>query len=932
MNRRMESAKRWLESKSSKSPTKKEKSPSATPLKKSPSTNRKKTISRIILSLTDPTYKEVMHKYFKKMGPKTKSIDVTKPTEAEEAVEVLNEFKGMAGKGKFMKLENWRDPSSDYVEVDDDEAVKKIKIDLTRRMDSTKQWIDPKPTSSATKPKKSPPKRDASPKDDSDDYSDSRKAAPRTLRKKEIPNYANSGENLPSRTAAQVEAERTAKQSLSAKDKKTPNKETPNKDVSKPKLGVYIFDGDRLLHDSSGRETKQRENDIILSLRDSKYRDTLTPYFHELGTEQDKDKNRAAADDVFEMFKEKDARFFKPNGRGKDADCDQVDDSYALQNIYLDIKRRTDSTWWLDENVSASPQKKKSSSVKAKTKKAKPTRNVIVSLSDPDYKKIMEVEFKKLGEKTGPDKREVAAAEEVFNRFKRDGAVFTKLENFRDASSNNFEMDEDEAFRKIRTDMQRRMESAKRWLDGGVNSKSYIDTNKASPRKTSPLVHNVSKKSRLETSKKRELPVQMHRSTPSKKKARTGKSLSGSKVARQSHHQSHRGATESSRRGSKRLASSMNTNSATHRSENALKVTICFGDHVIDTEVDPSLIQPSQNFESFPDRFDPNVRPKVPAYKKQIYIPGNEVYARWLNENDPSSYGTWYSGFVYSSKLAPTNVPGRDMPKLLYHVKFHDGAEGMDLHTEDMMMREQYEAWLRDLEVYYALPELGSAFTTHIPKGARVYAQWNDPTDPKAHGSWLQGTVRGAHDSRRYHVRFDNGDEDDDMSANHVLLDGVYVQLIAEKMRNSRGPVARGNRGPGFASGANGTSGLELITRASQLPSPVRQSLIGNSRETSQNATQRVQKPSSLQFTCEIATEDLALSSNGYLLEELRCDEVFASVTPIARSKTQELHYGIYVNAKKPWVVPMEVDEPPKSNAEREDVSVEELRCEEFLL
>ena len=56
--------------------------------------------------------------------------------------------------------------------------------------------------------------------------------------------------------------------------------------------------------------------------------------------------------------------------------------------------------------------------------------------------------------------------------------------------------------------------------------------------------------------------------------------------------------------------------------------------------------------------------------------------------------------------------------------------------------------------------------------------------DLEAHGSWLQGTVRDANDSGRYHVRFDNGDEDDDMSANHVLLEGVYGQLIKEKMKN----------------------------------------------------------------------------------------------------------------------------------------------------
>ncbi|KAL7501644.1 hypothetical protein ACHAWT_009456 [Skeletonema menzelii] len=1002
MTRRMESAKRWLDSKQSNSPVKKEKSSST---KKSPSTSpnqtvsaRKQTNSSIVLSLTDPTYREVMHKYFRKMGPKTKSTDESKSI----AMQALKEFKRMSG--KFVKIENWRDPNSDYVAVNDDEAVKRIKIDFTRRNDSMKQWLlDSKSKSSVPKSKKSPSKQDSVTKggsddDDSDSDSDSFKPSPRTLRKKEIPNYANSGAEIVSKTALQVEAERTAKQSLSAKDKLSAEessddesdsdsdssvpspralrkKEIPNyansgeKIVSKTalqveaertakqtlsakgkspamkqKLGTYIFESsNRTFYDLSSRVTKLRENDVIISLRDAKYRDALVSYFHRLGTEQDRDKNQEAADEVFEMFKKEGGRFFKPNGRGKDADCDQVEDSFASQNIYLDIRRRTDSTWWWEEEVDVTPSTKKSSSVKMEvTKKAKPTRHVLVSLSDPNYRAVLEVQFKKLGVKTGPDRREIAAAEEVFNRFKREGTAFCRLENFRDASSDPIEMDDDEAFKKIRTDIQRRMESAKRWLKGGVNSKSYADTNKSSPKKAAH-VHKSAKKSRPENSKKRELPIEMHRSSPSKKRVKTGASLSRSEISRHSEgfRKSDRVATESSRRGSKRLASSMNTDAAnasrvrsaslnrSHRvSVNAAKVTICFGDHVINTDADPSLVQPSQShiLESLPGRFDPNVRPSVPAYNKQIYIPGNEVYARWLNENDPSSYGTWYPGYVYSSKLAPTNVPGGDMPKLLYHVKFHDGAEGMDLHTGDMMMREQYEAWLHDLEEYFALPQLGDAFKTRIPKGSRVYAQWIDPSDPEAHGSWLQGTVRDVIDSRRYHVRFDNGDEDDDMSADHVLLDGVYVQLLGEKMKNGSGQVV--NRQSAVASSVNGSSG-HLQQRLGD----------SSSRATAPSNSTRVQKPTTLKFTCEIATEDLDLSSNDGILEELRCDEVLATVKHIARSKTQGIHYGIYVTAK-PWNhtpeleidAPIEIGKPSENEVEREDVSEEELRCEETLV
>ena len=930
MNRRMESAKRWMDPKSSTSPIKKE-SPAKSETKKStqsplhsapkPTPTRKKTNAPIVLSLTDPTYKEVMHKYFKKMGAKVKKVDESKSTEADEAVKALNEFKNIAG--KFLKLDNWRDPNSDYLEVDDDEALKKIKIDLLRRMESSKQWLvqklkgspstKSKMSSSPTKSKKSSPIREASRKDSDDE---SHQVYSRALRKKDIVNYANNGAELGTGISAPVDS--------------APKNISPKRESK----GVYVFDNIRSLYDLSHRPTKQRDSDVIISLRDSKYRDKLLPYFHELGTVHDKDKEKQAADELFEIFKAEGARFFKPNGRGKGADCVELDHSKALQNIYLDLRRRLDTTWWFDEDAkkscNVSPPKKNSSNVKAK-KIAQPTRHVIVSLSDPNYRSIMEEQFTRLGEKKGPDKNEATVAREVFNRFKSDGAVFYKRENFRDATSEPIRMDDEEAFKKIRTDIQRRMESASRWLDGGVNSKSYAET-KVSPQKVSPVVGQT-----RDLHKKRERPLQSHRLSPPKKKKKIDRGYPGSEVSR--YHEGARSTYEvatGSTRGSRRLAGPVITNRV-HASdlENAPKVTICFGSHVIDTEAYQSRIQPAhsyaRNFE-FPDRFDPNVRPAVPTYSQQIYIPGNEVYARWLNDNDPSSYGTWYPGYVHSSKLAPTNVEGSNIPKLLYHVKFYDGAEGMDLHTEDMMMREQYEAWLHYLEVYYALPRLGNAVSSHISKGARVFAQWNDPTDPSAHGSWLQGIVRNTHDSRRYHVRFDNGDEDNDIGENHVVSDGVYVQLLAEKMKNSGSGV---NRGSGVTiSRGNGESGLNLITQASQVPSPMKRRLMDNNRSTAPNHKRK--KPSALLITCEIATEDSTVFSNGSLLDELRCDEVLTS-EHVARSNTQAIHYGIYVKTK-PWrdiaqlVAPIDVDEPSKSNAERQDVSIEELRCQETLV
>lgn len=73
------------------------------------------------------------------------------------------------------------------------------------------------------------------------------------------------------------------------------------------------------------------------------------------------------------------------------------------------------------------------------------------------------------------------------------------------------------------------------------------------------------------------------------------------------------------------------------------KVVICLGEYLIDTELNPSALQPFNDrilhAETLPDYFDPSIRPSAPTNRKQIYIPGNRVFARWLNIDDPGSYG-----------------------------------------------------------------------------------------------------------------------------------------------------------------------------------------------------------------------------------------------------------------------------------------------------
>jgi hypothetical protein len=73
-------------------------------------------------------------------------------------------------------------------------------------------------------------------------------------------------------------------------------------------------------------------------------------------------------------------------------------------------------------------------------------------------------------------------------------------------------------------------------------------------------------------------------------------------------------------------------------------VVICLGDYVIDTEAEPWVLRPSSErkrpAECLPQCFDPSIRPTIPTSIQQIFIPGNHVYARWMDKNDPGSYGT----------------------------------------------------------------------------------------------------------------------------------------------------------------------------------------------------------------------------------------------------------------------------------------------------
>ena len=346
------------------------------------------------------------------------------------------------------------------------------------------------------------------------------------------------------------------------------------------------------------------------------------------------------------------------------------------------------------------------------------------------------------------------------------------------------------------------------------------------------------------------------------------------------------------------------------------RVVICLGSYMIDTEAVPSLLRSSidrKRFaETLPDTFDPSIRPTIPTNNQQIYIPGNKVYARWMNKDDPGSYGSWYPGLICASRIAPIqddrNSTG--VPSLLYHVKFDDGAETIDLDTEDIMMQDQYQAWLKDLERYYSLRIPKDISSTRLAKNTRVYAKWIDPTDPELNGCWMPGRV---HSSKTwegdgnllrysYHINFDNGDQDEDLNDREVLPKEAYTTLLAEKMEKERTKPRM--------------CGFDLIAEASKLSSPIKPAKALSNRHDLELAIEPATKESSM--------EGSDSSIEGSLGDELRSDDVHQSRI----SSPSEV--GRISNTPSPDVHKMKAesaDEKPLMNA---PIAVQDLNSVKF--
>jgi hypothetical protein len=294
------------------------------------------------------------------------------------------------------------------------------------------------------------------------------------------------------------------------------------------------------------------------------------------------------------------------------------------------------------------------------------------------------------------------------------------------------------------------------------------------------------------------------------------------------------------------------------------------------------------------------------------------VYARWLNKEDPGSYGTWYPGFVQSSRVSSDQSDYDDglcgFPNLVYHVRFDDGVLGKDVKADDIMMQNQYEAWLKDLENYYSLPLAEDNTEEVLSMDQRVYAKWVDPTDPDMHARWIRGiiissNVNEADGAITYHVKFADGDEDEELSSDFVLTDAKYEALLQQKIDQGR---------------RRSVSGFDLIHAASKISSPIK-----TSRPFPMNG------PNGGALIPELDDEDDDNNSYATIESELLCHEVLEPPSPLPTHpedpSAPRIHYGLYMTTKPvaitPFLEPARNADKPKKQSNK-DVEMKEVQPE----
>ncbi|KAL7542149.1 hypothetical protein ACHAXR_011562 [Thalassiosira sp. AJA248-18] len=666
---------------------------------------------------------------------------------------------------------------------------------------------------------------------------------------------------------------------------------------------------------SRGTTTQLRKDiDILLSLKDSTYKNVMVGFFQRLGGKRNNENNedeKTAAREALQLFTNRKrgerTRFFKPESRYSSKTYIEVDEAAALEKITADIYRRMESAKrWMnpdnteDDSTKMSPPppqapresshpheyetgKRTTPSRAAAIPSARQSFNTSTKPLPKSAKKNTKRKLLKKVPQSLPFLSNTAVAdiivEEELRAKRKVGSSKTQTRNdqiWQPEEVINF-------FRGLYVHGWGNTEKVSKMIK--TRSNQHVKSYAMKLEKKFPELRKFfSSKQGHKVQEKRGVKVKRHGSVSAKQPmyAPQNDPMMGASLMGTMKHPAARKLTKP-------------------------KVVICLSDHIIDTESEPSLIQPSNNrkrpADTLPDYFDPSVRPSVPTNSQHIYIPGNRVYARWLNKDDPGSYGTWYPGYINASKIAPIQdeYNYRGIPNLLYHVKFDDGAESLDLDTEDIMMQDQYQVWLKDLEQYYSLPVAEEMTWKRLTKNTRVYAKWIDPTDPELHGSWMSGQV---HSSRTwedeanqwrhsYHIYFDNGDQDEDLLDGDIVEEELYTELLSEKMEKGR----KKSR----------LSGFDLITEASKISSPIK---TGPSRHNDASIGGGSAKKNLYPNGSDASDEDDSL------VEELRCNEVLElrppSPTHVARlssTPSPDVHYGMYIKTK-PWAPPKDSSVP----------------------
>jgi len=228
--------------------------------------------------------------------------------------------------------------------------------------------------------------------------------------------------------------------------------------------------GDKSPQTQRKTSSKPGERDIILSLTDKNYKETMWRYFNILGTTRDSQRENEICKEVITFLKEKmgdEGSFFK---RSLEKDY-RVNDAAAREKIMSDIRRRvsTAQNWWSSSESQHSPKQSDDLSlpVRAVTSEARDRgdNGLVLSLLNEKYKSIMWCHFKKLGGPKGRTGEEEKMGRKILDNLKQELGPRGRFYKKAARGDARFEVNDDVALQKIIRDLKRRMDTSHNWLD-----------------------------------------------------------------------------------------------------------------------------------------------------------------------------------------------------------------------------------------------------------------------------------------------------------------------------------------------------------------------------------------------------------------------------------------------------------------------------------